>query len=100
MKYSSLIDEFAKVIGRRVFKWGSCELDIADSHAPERNPLFYPCLIAFTLVGLCAAAPLDSALRHLTLSWLPSPIVSWGILLCIVYPIARFCTALLALRVR
>jgi len=99
MKYSRFIDGIAMSVARRVFR----TTDATGQHdlsGLRRNPLFYPCLVAFTLVGICAALPLDSVLRHLSESWLPSPIITWGFLLLIVYPVARFCTTLLALRAR
>jgi len=95
MKYSRVIDQVAMSVARRLFKRGTQDLS-----CPRRNPLFYPCLVAFTLLGVCMASPVDLVLKHATINWLPSPIVTWGLLLCLIYPLARFCTTLFALRVR
>jgi len=99
MKYSRIIDQIAMSVARRVFKPMSAE-GHADLSGLRRNPLFYPCLAAFTFLGIWITMPLDSVLRHLSESWLPSFIVTLVLILLIVYPIARFCTTLLALRTR
>jgi hypothetical protein len=99
MRYSGIFDDAAAVVARRMFQ-GVRSSGGAELPAPRANPLFRPCLIAFTLLGMCFLTPLNSFLCNLTTTWLPSPLVGWSLLLVIVYPLARFCTTLLALRAR
>jgi len=98
MKYSQLIDQAAMSVARRLPKLAHAGLCNQDLTTVRRNPLFYPCLFAFMLVAAFAAAPLDSALSHASNNWLPSPIVTFGLLLGVIYPLARFCTTFFALR--
>ncbi len=99
MIYSKAIDRAALAVAQRMFKRvRGINGDDAGPFSVDGNPLFYPCVMAFTIVVLVIASPLVSMLLHKSGSWLPSPIVVWLILVFCAYPVARFCTMLLALR--
>jgi hypothetical protein len=101
MKYSKSIDRAALSVARRMFKgMQTSESEGSVNFSVNRNPLFYPCVVALTAVAFWIVSPLASVLTQATQEWLPSPVIAWAILILCAYPIGRFCTMLLALRTR
>ena len=101
MTYSKSIDLAALIVARRMFKaMRASKGDDNAAFSARSNPLFYPCVVAFTAVVFWIASPLASVMMQSSHRWLPSPLVAWGILIFCAYPLARFCTAVLALRSR